>query len=74
MNRYLPYQSPVFFWDALTSGPLFKAPRLTVSRVTNAASNSVYKVKIEILLDFQHLTALRDWLLPMLMNGQVTVR
>ncbi len=22
----------------------------------------------------QHLTALRDWLLPMLMNGQVTVR
>ena len=22
----------------------------------------------------QHLTALRDWLLPMLMNGQVTVK
>ncbi|WP_461484749.1 hypothetical protein, partial [Pedobacter sp.] len=25
-------------------------------------------------IENQHLTALRDWLLPMLMNGQVTVR
>ena len=34
-------------------------------------SNEQIKVNIE---QNQHLTALRDWLLPMLMNGQVTVR
>jgi type I restriction enzyme S subunit len=64
----------VFFWDALTPGPVFEAPGLTVSAFKNAANKLVCKVKIRIFHhQNQELTALRDWLLPMLMNGQVTV-
>ncbi|EBW6088621.1 restriction endonuclease subunit S, partial [Salmonella enterica subsp. enterica serovar Enteritidis] len=34
----------------------------------------VFLKKIAILEENEHLAKLRDWLLPMLMNGQVTVR
>lgn len=33
----------------------------------------LYKQMHEIALENQHLTSLRDWLLPMLMNGQATI-
>ena len=46
MNRRLPYQSPVFFSDALTPGPVFEAPKLTVSAAMCAACRPVCKVKI----------------------------
>jgi type I restriction enzyme S subunit len=35
---------------------------------------SFFKLMTEHTKQNQELTALRDWLLPMLMNGQVTVR
>lgn len=37
-------------------------------------SEPIYKQMHEIALENQHLTELRDWLLPMLMNGQVTIK
>jgi type I restriction enzyme S subunit len=45
-----------------------------VSAFKNAANKLVCKVKIGISQhQNQELTTLRDWLLPMLMNGQVRV-
>jgi hypothetical protein len=74
MSCCRPYQNPVFFWDALTPGPVFEAPGLTVSAATNAANKLVCNIKIGIFQQQnQELTTLRDWLLPMLMNGQVRV-
>lgn len=35
--------------------------------------NGLLKRMIQTQIENQHLTSLRDWLLPMLMNGQVTV-
>ena len=46
MNRCLPYQNPVFFWDALTPGPVFEAPGLTVSARKGAINKHICKVKI----------------------------
>ena len=37
-------------------------------------SNNILKMKTKNLIENQQLTQLRDWLLPMLMNGQVTVK
>ena len=37
-------------------------------------SEPIYKQMHEIALENQHLTELHDWLLPMLMNGQVTIK
>jgi type I restriction enzyme, S subunit len=36
--------------------------------------NPLYKKQINLLYENRKLEALRDWLLPMLMNGQVTVK
>ncbi|MCZ2102048.1 MAG: restriction endonuclease subunit S [Chitinophagales bacterium] len=48
--------------------------RIDVKEEFNKIVEPLYN-KIEInLKQNQHLTALRDWLLPMLMNGQVTVK
>jgi hypothetical protein len=72
MNRCLPYQNPVFFWDALTLGPVVEAPEMAKLPSNNTANKLVCKVKIRILHhQTQELTAFRDWLLPILMNGQV---
>lgn len=35
--------------------------------------DSIFKRQDVLEQENQHLTQLRDWLLPMLMNGQVTV-
>ena len=39
----------------------------------NTIMQPLYSQKQKLLLENQHLTQLRDWLLPMLMNGQVSV-
>lgn len=36
-------------------------------------ANPIYEQQVNIKSQNQHLSSLRDWLLPMLMNGQVTV-
>jgi len=41
--------------------------------IKNLYKNSLDKI-IQNKLENQHLTSLRDWLLPMLMNGQVSIR
>jgi hypothetical protein len=70
MNRCLPYQNPVFFWDALTLGPVFEAPEMATSALENTANKLVCKVKIRFLHhQTQELTAFRDWHLLILMNG-----
>ncbi len=37
-------------------------------------TNPIFEKQINILFQNQHLSQLRDWLLPMLMNGQVKVK
>ncbi|MFT5118037.1 MAG: type I restriction enzyme S subunit [Kiritimatiellia bacterium] len=69
------------------SGSIFKAlvtndfkftglvipPMETIARFTNTVDASFDKLLLN-KLENQELTELRDWLLPMLMNGQVTVK
>lgn len=43
-----------------------------VERFTNSAE-PIFKRQDLLEQENQHLTQLRDWLLPILMNGQVTV-
>ena len=43
-----------------------------VEQFTNTV-DSIFKRQNVLEQENQHLTHLRDWLLPMLMNGQVTV-
>jgi type I restriction enzyme S subunit len=76
MNRYM---INVF------SGSIQKFIGLNCLRVTPILSNYKYIKKYNeithsiftklenIKLENQHLTSLRDWLLPMLMNGQIQV-
>ncbi|MFW5804056.1 MAG: restriction endonuclease subunit S [bacterium] len=40
----------------------------------NKKTESIYKIISNKIFENQQLTEIRDWLLPMLMNGQVTVR
>ena len=42
--------------------------------VLDSLSEPIYKQMHEIAFENLHLTELRDWLLPMLMNGQVTIK
>ena len=80
------YNSGIFFnWEGKTSGIknlLFSELALTLNSAipdheTLTMFHNVLKSldasKQNNLLQTQELTALRDWLLPMLMNGQVAV-
>jgi type I restriction enzyme S subunit len=49
-------------------------PDCGVSESFEEFAKSIYNLIRQNTLQNQELTALRDWLLPMLMNGQVTVR
>lgn len=49
-------------------------PPIDVVRDLDKQLKNIQEKQILISRQNQHLTALRDWLLPMLMNGQVTVR
>lgn len=59
--------------EQINSIPLL-IPYKSVIDSYNEKFSSVYKTILNNQRQNQHLTALRDWLLPMLMNGQVTVR
>jgi type I restriction enzyme S subunit len=48
-------------------------PEELVVRKFNKIVESIHKKKHANLTENHHLTTLRDWLLPMLMNGQVRV-
>jgi type I restriction enzyme, S subunit len=49
-------------------------PPMEMLKRFDAILSPIFQMKDYRLNESQHLTALRDWLLPMLMNGQVTVR
>ncbi|MFZ1385765.1 MAG: restriction endonuclease subunit S [Thiolinea sp.] len=80
------YDSGAFFgWEGKTSGIknlLFEAfanshevemPPDDLHQVFYKVLRPVEAKKQKVLLENQHLSELRDWLLPMLMNGQVQV-
>jgi type I restriction enzyme S subunit len=76
----------LFGWEGKTSGIknlLFDSfvnshttvmPDDTVAEKFNDFVKTIQATKQKKLLENQQLTQLRDWLLPMLMNGQVSVR
>lgn len=59
--------------EQINSIPLL-IPDKSVIENYNQKFSSVYQTILNNQRQNQHLTALRDWLLPMLMNGQVTVK
>jgi type I restriction enzyme S subunit len=48
-------------------------PKVIIDKFTNKLTN-IYKLKYGKSKENQELTSLRDFLLPMLMNGQVTFK
>ena len=48
-------------------------PKENILKKFNKKTNPIYKKNIENLQQIERLQSLRDWLLPMLMNGQVSV-
>jgi type I restriction enzyme S subunit len=48
-------------------------PPVDAIRQFESTIAAIFSKQHNILKENQHLTQLRDWLLPMLMNGQVTV-
>lgn len=76
----------LFCWEGKTSGIknlLFDGfvnsynvpvPNNELVEKFNKTAHSVEVKKQANLKEIQHLTQLRDWLLPMLMNGQITVK
>ena len=51
---------------------IIKPDEMTLNKYTDFVKSNFEK-RIAILDENEHLSKLRDWLLPMLMNGQVTV-
>jgi len=84
-NRLYDY-GVLFGWEGKTSGIknlLFESfvtnqkevyPKSEVVEKFYDFAKPIHAKKQKNLLENQQLTALRDWLLPMLMNGQVTVK
>jgi len=58
--------------NMLTDAPIFKR-NLNVMDEFHKVSSPLYKKQTNISYENKQLTQLRDWLLPMLMNGQVSV-
>jgi type I restriction enzyme S subunit len=56
----------------LTEIPVFQTSTSVMENFHKIA-NPLYLRQLNVLNENQKLTELRDWLLPMLMNGQVTV-
>ena len=48
-------------------------PDKNIAEKFESIVSSFYKIRRSNIEQNQHLSSLRDWLLPMLMNGQVTV-
>jgi len=59
---------------SLVKGFKLVLPPIDLIKKFNEKVQSIYETIGNNHKQNQHLTALRDWLLPMLMNGQVTVR
>ena len=78
--------SILFGWEGKTSGiknllfdPFVNSyktvvPDISVIEAFNQLAQPIQTKRQKNLIENQHLTQLRDWLLPMLMNGQVKVR
>lgn len=61
-------------FDSFTEKYLIVVPSETINQKFYDKTNSLHKMKQKNLKENQELAKLRDWLLPMLMNGQVTVK
>jgi len=65
-------------FGSITKGDLFSLlvikPNDDVLKNYNSIVHPMFEKQNKIGLENQHLSSLRDWLLPMLMNGQVSVR
>jgi len=48
-------------------------PGKTVAKQYESIAQNIFKKVEQGLLENQQLAQIRDWLLPMLMNGQITV-
>ena len=62
----------LLFESFVSANYVIKPPENLLDRF-NAVVMANHKKQQQALLENQQLTQLRDWLLPMLMNGQVTV-
>ncbi len=76
LKAIIQYSSGSTFKEV--SGGVLKTVKIVLpaSTVINSFTNSVssiFRKQNELELENQQLSELRDWLLPMLMNGQVTV-
>jgi len=83
---YYTIQNSINIIEANASGSTFKEisssvlktiktylpPKIIIDNY-NLKVSSIFKRQDKLEIENQHLTALRDWLLPMLMNGQVMV-
>ena len=52
---------------------LCMAPNDRVIKLYDSYTNKYFEQRLNNLKEIQHLQSLRDWLLPMLMNGQISV-
>jgi type I restriction enzyme S subunit len=65
-------QQPHINKETIDDSPLC-IPPVNILKEYYKISEPIYKKIINVAFESQTLTELRDWLLPMLMNGQVTV-
>lgn len=76
MQRYLPNVISGSIQKFVGLGSLRNIPilfDLDIINLFNKESESLFEKKTNIIQQNQELAQLRDWLLPMLMNGQVSV-
>jgi len=66
-------QQPHINKETIDDSPLC-IPPINILKEYYKISEPIYKKIINVAFESQTLTELRDWLLPMLMNGQVTVK
>ncbi|WP_319380063.1 restriction endonuclease subunit S [Thiomicrorhabdus sp.] len=59
--------------ENLKNTPIIIPPNYILDKF-NPVVIDVYSTKVNLEKENKHLSTLRDWLLPMLMNGQVTVK
>jgi len=65
-------------FGSITKDDLFSLkviePKKSILDKFQKTISPAFKKQNQLEQENQHLSSLRDWLLPMLMNGQVTVR
>lgn len=77
MQRYMGNVTSRSIQKFIGLGALRNMPILindTIIKKFEIATADIFKKLTLIKLENQKLTELRDWLLPMLMNGQVSLR